>query len=131
LTAFRLERLDETDGASAFIAESSYSNTSFTLQPTITLTTGKIYRFRTVGINAKGESVVSDELRVGCAPLPSAPQAPTVDRTMSNETSLAIRYQALIDSNSPAGNITGYQLYMASSPYSLVYDTILNNTNAG
>jgi hypothetical protein len=56
------------------------------------LTQGKIYRFRTIAINTKGESVPSEELRIACAPLPVAPQAPTVDRSMSNSTTLAIRY---------------------------------------
>jgi large repetitive protein len=124
----------DQDGAPIDVLVASYDPYSFSLQHELTTTldgivSGRIYSFATRATNAKGVSELSGRLQAAVASPPSAPAAPTVDRSRSGETSLLIRWAAVPDdpSVSPGGDLTGYELLMAGPESGEEFSTVLDS----
>ena len=105
--------------------------------PTHTLTvaadaieTGKVYSLRTRATNAKGASGFSERVQIAVAAPPTAPAAPAANYALSSESSIHVAWAALSPdgSRSPGGDITGYQLLMATDEtgedYIVVFDSV-------
>ena len=90
------------------------------------LTTGRIYKFRHTVTNIYGTSDYSDVLSVGLVTKPSAVTGLARVDSLSTKTSIGLTWDLIADSNSPAGVIRGYRVYMInpsiSNSQTLVYD---------
>ena len=131
----------DRDGAPIDVPVATYDPYSFSLQHQLTTTldgivTGKIYSFATRATNAKGASGLSGRLQAAVASPPARPAAPSVDRTRSGETSLLLRWAAVPDDpgRSPGGDITGYELLLATPEsgegFTAVLDSVGSSTQA-
>jgi hypothetical protein len=90
---------------------------------------GKIYSFATLAVNSAGTSGLSPLSYVAVAAVPPQPAAaPDVDRAKSGATSLHVTWQAIADdpAKSPAADITGYTLYMATPDSGDTFTAILD-----
>jgi hypothetical protein len=90
------------------------------------LTPGHIYKFRHKVTNIVGDSEYSDVLSVGLVDTPSAVTNLAKVDSLSTTTQIALQWDLTADSNSPAGVIRGYRVYMVdpsiSEDETLVYD---------
>ena len=121
------------DGSEATTAVTSYTSTSFALTHTLSttgdgLTTGKIYNFRTRAVNAKGVSQYSDLAVAPLASVPPQPASPQIDQSRSSGTALHITWTPIPDdpAKSPAADIIGYTLFMASPATGASYTAVLD-----
>lgn len=136
LTSIELWRDDGAQlGNPSYVQVGTYDTTSFTLSHTLTVTddsieTGKIYSLRTLATNAKGSSEFSERVQIAVTAPPPAPVAPVANYAYSSDSSIFVAWTASTDdaSLSPGGDITGYQLLMATGEtgedYSAVFDSI-------
>lgn len=92
--------------------------------------TGKVYSLRTRATNAKGASEYSKRVQIAVTAPPAAPAAPVANYVLSSESSVHVTWTALTAdaSLSPGGDITGYQLLMATAEtgedYVVVFDSV-------
>jgi hypothetical protein len=124
------------DGSEAdnptFVTEvANYDDESFELtfeiaQAPNSLVLGRIYQLVTVAANNAGSSAQSTILQAALVAPPDQPATPTVDYDLSSENSLFIRFQTSLSlqSKSPGGDITGYQLLMATPESGDVFDVV-------
>ncbi len=90
------------------------------------LTTGHIYKFRHKVTNTLGSSYYSDSLAVGLKDQPTAVTGLAKVVSLSTKTQIGLTWDLTPDTNSPAGIIRGYRVYMVnpsvSNDETLVYD---------
>lgn len=137
LTSIELWRDDGSQADNpTYTQVSTYDTTSFTLSHTPTVSddgieTGKIYSFRTLGTNAKGSSEFSKRVQIAVSAPPSAPTTPTADYQYSSDSSIFVQWTANTDDPllSPGGDITGYELLMATDETGEDYTSVFNSEN--
>jgi len=74
---------------------------------------GKVYKFCLTVLNNIGESECSEFLFVGFTSMPSKINLVEKVNEYSNNNSLTIKWNLLENTNSPAGNIIGYGIYLS------------------
>lgn len=128
VTNYRLYR-NQGDGDSSTLTEiTTYSYSSNGFLATITLadeamTAGLFYQFSYLAVNKVGDSELSSVLTVPIGDVPAQPTG--LARTSSAKTSIGVVWDQSFDTQTPAGKITGYRLYMDNGlhgDYDLVYD---------
>lgn len=105
----------ETFSTSTVTTVASYITTSLAMTHTLTLVgdslaVGEIYTFSIRATNAKGASEWSDGLITSLTDPPIQASSPTVDRALSNSSSLYFTWSLLGDTAGEGGKITGYEL---------------------
>jgi hypothetical protein len=73
---------------------------------------GKFYRFKFRAKNSVGYSEYSTIMTFPLADKPAKPNAPTKDESQSDKTTITMAWSVNADTQSTAGDITGYKLYM-------------------
>ena len=110
---YELYRDDGNMGA--FIKVTNYiASQTYTLDSAIdsTLIAGKIYRFYTLALNAKGYSDPSSIVSASMVNLPDKANTPTKIMSLSTSNTLAFSWVGNQDSELPGGAITGYKIWM-------------------
>ena len=100
-----------------FVIVDSYDVLSQSLQHSVTfatdgIVTGQLYSFKFRAKNSKGYGGFSTVTTIAAIDPPDQPNAPSVDYTLSSESTLFIQWDAVADQPGPGGLITGYSLWM-------------------
>lgn len=115
VTNYELWRNDG-EGGQVFTKITGYSYATHGFQHTVVLATesmtaGRYYQFVYRAINVVGTSPDSDVVAFPVADAPAKPaSAPAL--VTSNKTSITVSWTKAVDTQSPAGVITGHHLYM-------------------
>ena len=112
--------LEISDDNSVFVVVPTYtSNLAQHTLNTVTdsLTLGSIYYFRMRARNSIGWGEYGAVLlNAGFIGLPAKPNTPQRVESQSNKTQITVLWDSIADTDLPAGQITGYRLYMAEGP---------------
>ena len=81
----------------------------------LSLTTGKIYKFKFRAINEKGNSEDSDVVRFALVDMPSPPLTISKTKSLSSMSSIHVSWTQSADETLPGGTVLGYKLYSRNS----------------
>jgi len=81
--------------------------------------------FRWFAVNAKGEGIRSDQIRVALVNAPLAPTSIEKVTELSSQTAITVKWSAVMPGLSPGGDILGYIL-MVTDPNTAVTTTVFD-----